>query len=57
MEIMNLEEVAGQVTVENSPSPEGVNRNTNNRLDFINAKKKIDILLPIILLTWSTLKR
>jgi len=40
IEIVSSEEVTSQVTVENSPLPEGANRKANNRLDFINAKKK-----------------
>jgi len=54
---MNLEDVATQITVENSPSPEMLNRGVNNRLNFINAKKKTGIPLLITFLIWSILRR
>jgi len=40
MDIMNLEEVASQVIVVNSPPSEGVNSITNNRLVFINSQRQ-----------------
>jgi len=52
MDLTNLDEVASQDTIEDSMMPITTDRGLSNRLNFINAQKKIDILLLIIPLIW-----
>jgi len=39
MECSNVDIVANQVTIENSPSPSSIYKRNNNRLEFINSQK------------------
>jgi len=56
MKISNIDNIASQITIESPLSPASSNRRVNNRLEFINSQKKIDIFPLIVLFSWSISK-